>query len=224
MEMGKTGIWFAVIVIGVGFPACSSNSHPLTVSFTQSPPTSTGLGTTNTMSATVSNDSSNAGVDWTVTCATSGTCGSFSPTHTASGAVTTYTAPIIVPSGGTVTISAAATADSTVVAQATVTISSTSGGISVFFAVPPPKSLPIDQSTAITAIVINDTSNKGIDWMVSCGTAGACGSLNPAHTASGEFSNYTAPSAVPAGNTVTITASSTVTPTINVQGTITITP
>lgn len=62
--------------------------------------------------ATVNSDAANAGVDWSVTCGSSG-CGSFSPTHTASGAATTYTAPATVPTGNTVTITATSTSDKT---------------------------------------------------------------------------------------------------------------
>jgi hypothetical protein len=75
------------------------------------------------LGATVSNDPSNAGVDWSVTCgAIAGNCGSFSPTHAASGAATTYTAPAAVPPGGTVTISAASTASPSQTATYTIVI------------------------------------------------------------------------------------------------------
>ena len=63
----------------------------------------------------------NAGVDWTVTCG-SNDCGSFNPTHTASGAATTYTAPAAVPTGATVTIVATSTTDNTKSATAGITI------------------------------------------------------------------------------------------------------
>lgn len=53
--------------------------------------------------ATVGNDAANQGVDWTCS-ASSGSCGSFSPTHTASGAATTWTAPALVPPGAAVTL------------------------------------------------------------------------------------------------------------------------
>jgi hypothetical protein len=63
-------------------------------------------------------------VDWTVTCQSTGNCGTFSPAHTASGTATTFTAPNAVPTGGTVTISATSTADPTRSDTATVTINS----------------------------------------------------------------------------------------------------
>jgi hypothetical protein len=74
-----------------------------------------------TIGATVANDS--AGVNWS--CSPVGSCGSFGSSSTASGATTTYTAPSTVPSGGTVTVTAASQTDSSVLANATVTITPT---------------------------------------------------------------------------------------------------
>ena len=62
------------------------------------------------LTATASNDPANAGLDWSVTCP-SADCGSFSPTHTASGAATIYTAPASVPTGNTASIIATSTTD-----------------------------------------------------------------------------------------------------------------
>ena len=63
------------------------------VSVSVTPPSSTvQAGTTTTLSATVSHDPSSQGVTWTVSCAAA-PCGSVSPTTTASGAATTYSAP-----------------------------------------------------------------------------------------------------------------------------------
>jgi hypothetical protein len=66
--------------------------------------------------ATVGNDGSEAGVDWS--CA-GGACGTFAPAHTVSGAATVYTAPA---SSGPVTITAASTADAGAAASLTVRI------------------------------------------------------------------------------------------------------
>jgi hypothetical protein len=71
------------------------------------------------LAATVSNDASNRGVSWKVSCAAA-SCGAISPAATASGAVTTYTAPATLPSGGaTITITATAIADGVAAASAT---------------------------------------------------------------------------------------------------------
>ena len=61
---------------------------------------------------------------------------------------------------------------------------------------------------------IGDKANAGVNWTVTCGgspvtgsvTGGACGTLVPTHTPDGVASVYTAPSIVPIGNTVTLTA------------------
>jgi hypothetical protein len=60
----------------------------------------------------------------------------------------------------------------------------------------------------LTANVSNDTTNKGVNWTVNCGSSDNCGWFNPTSTASGSATIYTAPSAVPSGNTVTVTATS----------------
>jgi hypothetical protein len=76
-------------------------------------------GATTTISATIANDSANAGVNWSCTPAT--TCGSFSPSQTASGVTTTYTAPA---TAGTVVITATSVTDNAQSASSTVTIAS----------------------------------------------------------------------------------------------------
>jgi hypothetical protein len=192
-------------------------SAPASVSMTQPPPSSLLTNATSTVIATVSNDSSNAGVDWIVSCANT-PCGSFSPgnsfqAHTASGAPLTFTAPPTVPDtasdhSGVVTITATATANPAafatasvkIVAPVTVAITQTI----------PTNSIVINQSAPLVATVSNDPSNAGVDWSASCGaSAGNCGSFSPTHTASGAATSYTAPTAAPPGGTVTITAAST---------------
>jgi hypothetical protein len=64
-------------------------------------------GGTQIVSATVTSDPGNGGVNWTVTCG-GGSCGSFTVSHTVSGGQTTYDAPPVPPTGGTVTITATA--------------------------------------------------------------------------------------------------------------------
>jgi dienelactone hydrolase len=82
---------------------------------------------TQQFTATVTFDSSNKGVTWTLTqngATCSSACGAVSPTPTASGAPTTYTAPATVPSPATVTLMATSVTDTTKSAGATITISS----------------------------------------------------------------------------------------------------
>lgn len=77
--------------------------------------------------ATVANDPSAAGVNWTLTqnsTACSPVCGTVSPATTPSGTAATYTAPASVPANGpAVTLTATSVTDSTKTAAATVTVS-----------------------------------------------------------------------------------------------------
>jgi hypothetical protein len=91
------------------------------IAFTSSVPSSMAAGATQSVSATVSNDPGNGGVNWTVTCS-GGPCGSFTANHTASGVATTYDAPAVPPSGGNVTITATAADAPSPVVSAVVTI------------------------------------------------------------------------------------------------------
>lgn len=101
--------------------ACGSSHRPISVTLSGTPPASLVESATQPFTATVSNDSANAGVAWTVTCG-SADCGGFSSTSTSSGTATTYTAPSKIPTGNSVTITATSVSDSTKSASATVTI------------------------------------------------------------------------------------------------------
>jgi hypothetical protein len=85
-----------------------------------------------------------------------------------------------------------------------------------------PASLAISAPQAVTATVTNDTKSAGVTWSVSCGSAGACGSFSATTSPSGTSVTYTAPPAVPTGNTVTITATSVTDTTKSASATITI--
>jgi hypothetical protein len=180
-------------------------------------------GATAQVIAVVSNDSSNSGVSWLVTCPLpSGPCGSITPTQTASGIAATYTAPATVPSpnpapGLTVTIFAFADATGPANNPSTLNVTTTVNIVA-------PISVTITQgvknntivanrTASLVATVSNDYANAGVDWTVSCGSPGACGTFSPVHTASAAATMYTAPSAPPSGNTVTITATSATDPT-----------
>jgi hypothetical protein len=199
-------------------------SSPPAVTITQAPPSTLQTNATTTLVATVANDPTNAGVDWSVSCAQS-PCGSFSPGNTntaqsASGTPITFIAPpspppagVANPVGGiTITATAAltesgltpatATANITILPQVTVAISPQNV-----------QYLLINQSATFSASVSNDPSNAGADWSVTCSAgAGNCGAFSPTHTASGVTTTYTAPAAVPGGGTVTIVAASTASP------------
>jgi hypothetical protein len=206
-------------------------TDPLAISLTQVPPSTMLVNATATAMATVSNDITNSGVDWSVSCAND-PCGSVSPSHTASGVPITFTAPPKVPAPSpanpnpspvvTITATASATGGSAVVTATTnVTIVVP---ISIKLAQGVPNNTIVQNRTAkLVAAVSGDAANAGVDWTVTCGTPGNCGTFSPAHTASGAASTFTAPSAIPAGGSVTITAASTADPTKTATQTVTVT-
>jgi hypothetical protein len=83
--------------------------------------------------------------------------------------------------------------------------------IVVTFSTTPPTSINTGSTVGITAAVANDPNNAGVNF--SCSPAGSCGLFNPVQIASTIPTCYEAPAQVPAGNTVTITATSVTDPT-----------
>ena len=194
-------------------PANTPSNSTTSIALTTAPPSTLALGGTATIAATVSNDSTNAGVDWS--CSPSGSCGSFSSAHTASGATTTFTAPA---AGGSITITATSTSYHAAATSATITVSS-SGTISISMTGAPATLTPGGTAT-VSATVLNDSANAGVDW--TCGpTVGSCGTFSSSHTASGASTTFTAPSAA---GTVTITAASTSNHTITATASISVQP
>jgi hypothetical protein len=81
-------------------------------------------GATSSFTATVTNDSQNKGVTWTLSganCSGAG-CGTVSPASTASGAAVTYTSPAKASSAGTVTLTATSVSNNSESAAATITL------------------------------------------------------------------------------------------------------
>ncbi|RZU40286.1 beta strand repeat-containing protein [Edaphobacter modestus] len=216
MKSTQNVLFVAAATLVFGLIGCGGSSDPtpppppaaaVSVALSAQPPASLTVNAQTALTANVSNDSANAGVRWTVTCGSSA-CGSFSAASTASGASTTYTAPAAVPTSNTVTVTATSVTDSTKTASATITITPPAPPPVMVLITPlPPSSLTVNAKTSIMAIVSNDSANGGVKWTASCGTS-ACGSFGSAQTASGSSVVYTAPSAVPTGNTVTVTATS----------------
>lgn len=157
-------------------------------------------GGTTTVSATVSNDSMNAGVVWS--CAPANACGSFSPSSTASAVATIYTAPAVVPAGGQVTVTAKSITDSTKTASSVVMI--TDSASEVRFDVSPPPTIHPSQTVSVSASVSHDTA--GVTW--GCSPAGTCGTFSPAATGNGVVTSYLAPSSAAPGTSITIIATS----------------
>lgn len=77
----------------------------------------------------------------------------------------------------------------------------------------PPTSMIVNEQCGIAATVTNDNKNAGVNWKVTCGSEGQCGSFSAFPTSSAVPVTYTAPATIPNGNTVTITATSVTDPT-----------
>ncbi len=192
--------------------------QPIAIAFTgTAPPASLGASETAPIVATVTNDLLAQGVNWKVSCRSS-SCGSVSPTLSQSGEPTTFTAPASIPAGGAVTVTASAVANSSAAVSVMIQI------LPITVSVVPAKvSVPARGSVPLTATVANDASNAGVDWEAPvCATAGDCGTVSPAHTASGTATTYSAPLTVPTGKDVTVTVKSTSDPKVKAAVKITI--
>jgi hypothetical protein len=198
---------------------------PIAVSLSQTAATVPVNGTTSFI-ATVANDTSNRGVNWTLSGAgcSGAACGTLSSSSSASGVGVTYTAPSSVPSPATVTLTATSVADSTKTAAATITI--TAGPAIVVSVSPMTASIATGGATSsFTATVQNDSQNKGVTWTLSgadCSGA-TCGTVSPTSSASGVAVTYTSPGTA-SGTTVTLTATSVAASAVSAASTITLTP
>jgi hypothetical protein len=207
-------------------------SSPISIRITQAPPSNVATNANVPMIAVVTEDPTNSGVTWTIANCASAPCGSWVGgkgqipncasglcVQTASGGVATYVAPAAGESF--VTLQAFATASPAT--QATITLSVTAP-ISIALTQGVANSTIVVSDTAsLVATVSNDVTNAGVDWSVTCGTAGDCGSFLLTHTASGDPTTYIAPATVPAGNSVTITATAAADPSKTASQTVTVT-
>ncbi len=96
----------------------------VSIAYQPEPTPSLNVGFSENLTAVVTNDPNNYGVDWTLTCQNPPNCGTLSALHTSSGTPTTYTAPSTI-SGNTlgVEVVALATADQTKNVIAPLTVS-----------------------------------------------------------------------------------------------------
>jgi hypothetical protein len=193
------------------------------------------------LDVTLTNDKSLLGADWTVTCSSelaSGTplpsgetvdtsCGYFTPIHTASapvpsysdsasGIVTYYTAPASPPTSGTVTLYVSSSADHSRFSSLTLVIQGQPISVSIVASTAPPFTLAVGGTMSLIGTLSNDYTTGGgsINWSLSCQSSD-CGSLSATKTTSGTTITYTAPAAIPTGNTVTVTATSVTDPTVS---------
>jgi hypothetical protein len=168
--------------------------------------------------ATVANDPANAGVTWTVSCGAP-PCGSVSPTSTASGVSTTYTAPTTPPANNlTVTLTATSVTNGANSGSATITVPAITVSVA-----PATATVQAGATQQFTATVNNFPTNTAVTWTltqsgVPCSPS--CGTLS---SATSNPVTYTAPSTTPSSNlSVTITATSSADPSKSGSATITV--
>jgi uncharacterized protein YjdB len=198
---------------------------PAAITVSVSPQTaSVAVGGTQTFAATVTNDSGNKGVTWTLsgTGCSGAACGSVSPASSASGAAVTYTAAATAPSGE-VTLKATSVADATKSAAATITV--TSSQLITVAISPTSANVQVSGTQSFTATVTNDSQNKGVNWTLSGAACseGNCGTIAPTTSASGIAITYTAPPTLPSPATINLTAASAADPAIRATALITVT-
>src|SRR5215467_11610773 len=183
---------------------------------------------TQTFTATVQNDVSNAGVMWSLTqggapCSTA--CGSVAPSITASDVSTTYTPPPTVTANAAVTLTASSVADTTRSAVAAITIAPR---LPISVAVSPPAaSVVVNTPSYFSATVLYDSAKSGVIWtLMQAGSACSpgCGTLDQVTTASEATLTYFAPASVPSNPIVRLTATSVADPGKAGTATITVTP
>lgn len=168
----------AAMNFGCGGGSASTLRPPPPISVSLSQTTATvQAGATAQFTATLSNDSANRGVTWTVSCSVA-SCGTVSPNSTASGTATTYTAPVTPPSSDLmVTLTATSVADTTKSASVAITVPSVSVSVSGTIAVgTAPNAIAVDSTT--NKIYVTDFGSEGNDGICqTCYCPGTNGSL-----------------------------------------------
>jgi len=128
--MRRATLWIVLLsVCALAVAGCGSGAR-LGVAITAAP-TTLAAGSSSSVTATVTHDPAAGGVTWS--CTPAGTCGSFLPAQTPSGFASTFTAPAVAPSGGSVTIIATSVTKPSVSASATIAITGVAAQNFVFF-------------------------------------------------------------------------------------------
>jgi hypothetical protein len=129
--MRRATFWSVLVALcGFGIAGCGGGGH-LRVAITTAP-TTLAAGTSSNVTAVVTHDHAAGGVTWS--CAPAGACGGFSPDQTASGTPSTFTAPAVAPTGGSVTITATSVTKPSQSASMTIAITGVAAQNFVFFA------------------------------------------------------------------------------------------
>jgi hypothetical protein len=193
----RFALYLCVAVLMAG---CSGKGRSvISVAVTGAPSTVTAGGAPVTLTAMVSNDSTNAGVTWAVT---------GGGTYTSTTTTLTYTPPPTVPTNATVVVTATSIADTSKSGSATFTI--TGATLTVTITNPITTIAPGAAAVTINATVANDGATPGVGWnLYTTGTTTncqpACGTITNATTTS---VLYTPPATVPGTPTASLVATS----------------
>ena len=176
-------------------PATTPPTPPAAISVAVAPLSSTvQLGQTQPFTATVSNDTKNSGVSWSLSSCAPGACGTLSATTSASGSSITYTAPAQMPASPSIVLTATSVADPSKSASSAITIATSPQPVIVSIS-PLSQTLTVNQAQNFTATVQNDAMNKGVSWTLSGAQCknNACGTVSATTSSSGAAIAYTAP-------------------------------
>lgn len=220
---------------------------PITVAVS---PTSNSVqvGTQTPVTALLTNDTTNAGAAWSVTCG-SADCGGAGPSPSQSGVPINFTAPATVPTPPTVNVKATSVADTGASATSIMTITAapppppppppqqgatvqgsatlgTGAANAISFTTNPQNfNISVGQSQNIIIGISNDVNNLGANVTITGpGCSGStCGLVNLSFVRDGQTIIYTAPASVPSPSAVTITLTSIQNPQVfvNIQVTLT---
>jgi hypothetical protein len=200
-DVGRFSRDLAFLLIAISF---SNFAVAQTITVAVSPGVaSVETGGSQSVSATVQNDSSNEGVIWVFSGdgtseSAPGCSGSTCGTLTNVGAFSvTYVAPSTVPSPATVTLTAYSKASNTSSSSTNLVV--TSSALNVWIS-PTGATVSTDQSQQFTAIV-SGSSNTAVTWKVN-GVTGGNSTVGTISTSG----LYTAPATVPSSGTVMVTA------------------
>jgi hypothetical protein len=171
--------------------------NPITLGITPNTSQSLFAGETLPLSATITNDGGANGVSWALNPVTG--CGSLSSN---TGTAVTYTAPVVLASTCSVTVTASSVTDNTKTAQVGVTVSP---AIVVSLSPNTAQSVWAGGTLQVTPTVSNDSANKGVN--LSLNPATGCGTLSgTSNVSSGTPVTYTAPASLSSQCSVTLTA------------------
>jgi hypothetical protein len=204
----KFGMWLAVLLCVFAVAGCSGHSTgSKAVSVViATKPTSVLAGSTATLTASVTNDSADEGVTWTIAPASG--VGTISSTTTTS---VTYTAPATPPATNSVTITATSVADTTKSDSVTFTITAkTPATVSVSITNKISTITAGAAAMTLNATVTNDTGNAGVTWTLTAGGASCSPTCGTVSGPTGTSVAYTPPVTAPAApnNAPVITATS----------------